>query len=64
MDRMTMRQWRRLKELTIEDMAKACGVHPNTYAAWERSPERVKIGDAVKVAEILGVDIDAIFFKE
>ena len=64
MENMTLKQWRRVKDLTIEEMAKACGVHPNTYAAWERNPDKVRIGDAVKVASILGVDVDAIFFKQ
>lgn len=58
-----MRQWRLAKELTINDMAEACGVHPNTYALWEKNPESVKVKDALKIAEVFGVPVDEIFFK-
>lgn len=62
MDQLTMRQWRLVKEMSIEAAAKACGVHPNTYAYWEKNPENVKVKDAVKVAQALGVSVDDIFF--
>lgn len=62
MDQLTMRQWRLVKEISIAEAAKACGVHPNTYAYWESNPENVKVKDAVKVAEALGVSVDDIFF--
>ncbi len=60
---LTMRQWRLAKELTINEMATACGVHPNTYAAWEKEPEKVKVQDAVVIARVLDVPVDEIFFK-
>ena len=63
MSELSMRQWRLVKELTIKDMAEACGVHPNTYALWEQNPESVKVKDALKVAKVLGVPVDDIFFK-
>lgn len=63
MNGLTMRQWRLAKELSINDMAEACGVHPNTYAAWEKDAGNVKIRDAVKIAEALGVSVDDIFFS-
>lgn len=61
---LTLRQWRLVKERTINDMADACGVHPNTYALWEKNPESVKVKDALKVAEVLGVPVDEIFFNQ
>lgn len=60
---LTMRQWRLARELTINDMAKACKVHPNTYAAWEKEPGKVKVDDAFRIASALGVTIDDIFFN-
>ena len=57
MDQLTMRQWRLVKEMSIEAAAEACGVHPNTYAYWEKKPENVKVKDAVKVAQALGVSV-------
>ena len=64
MDRLTLRQWRLVKELTIEDMAAACGVHPNTYAAWEKAPGKISVDNAITIAKVLGVSVDAIFFNE
>lgn len=63
MEHMTLRQWRLVKELTIEDMAAACEVHPNTYAAWEKNPGKISVDMAVKIAHFLGTSVDAIFFN-
>lgn len=64
MEHMTMRQWRLARELTVEEMARACGVHPNTYAAWEQEPGKVRVDAAVKIAEALGTSVDSIFFND
>ena len=63
MEYLTLRQWRLARELTIDEMAAACGVHPNTYRAWEEHPEKVSVGKAVMIAEALGASVDAIFFS-
>lgn len=62
MDNMTVRAWRLAKEITQEQMAECCEVHVNTYMAWEKEPEKIPIGKAVKIAERLGVSIDRIIF--
>ena len=62
MEKLTLRQWRLAKELTIEDMAAACDVHPNTYAAWEKAPGKITVDNAIKIAKFFGVSVDAIFF--
>jgi len=59
---LTVKQWRLAKEMTIADMADACGVHYNTYARWEDEPEKISIGAAKKIATALGESIDTIFF--
>lgn len=64
MDKLTMRQWRLVKEISIAAAAKACNVHPNTYAYWEEHPENVKVKNAVIIAQALGVSVDDIFFHE
>lgn len=33
--RYTLRQWRKLRDLTLMDMAKAVGVNPTTIWRWE-----------------------------
>ena len=58
----TLRQWRLAREKTVVEMAEICGVHPNTYAAWEKDPESISIGAARKIAEALDVNLDVLFF--
>lgn len=63
--KLTLREWRRLKEVSQEEMAKICGedgVHVNTYRAWEEKPSTIKLSDAVKIAERLGITLDDIIF--
>jgi len=62
MSGLTLKQWRQVKGFTIEQMAKACGVSMNTYSAWEANPGKVKVENALKIAEIFGTSIDDIFF--
>ena len=58
----TLREWRLVREKTLADMADVCGVHPNTYMAWEKDPESISIGMARKIADALDVSIDVLFF--
>jgi len=58
----TLRQWRRAKEITVAEMAKALDIHPNTYIKWEENPGMVTMKNAHKIAEILEVRIEAIDF--
>ena len=59
---LTVKQWRLAKEITIAEMASACGVHPNTYAKWEENPGKIGIDAAKKIAVALGESVDTIFF--
>lgn len=61
---LTVKQWRLAKEITIAEMAEACGVHYNTYAKWEEDPGKISIDAAKKIAKALGESVDAIFFSE
>lgn len=61
---LTVKQWRLAKEITIAEMADACGVHYNTYAKWEEDPGKISIDAAKKIAAALGESVDAIFFGE
>lgn len=60
---LTVRQWRRAKDITQEQMAESLGIHVNTYQNWEESPEKISIEKAVKIAEIFGVTLDDVSFK-
>lgn len=61
---LTIRQWRRAKELTQEQMASKLKIHVNTYMNWEEAPEKISIGRAVEIADILGVSLDDIIFRK
>lgn len=61
---LTIRQWRRAKELSQEELARRCNVHRNTYAAWEANPEKISISNARKIAYALGENVFTIFFND
>ena len=61
---LSLRQWRLVKEITQEEMAKKCGVHRNTYASWEEKPETISIESAKKIANALGESVNIIFFSK
>ena len=59
---LTLAEWRRAKNISQEEMAKACGIHINTYRRWEENPTEIRICYADKMAERLGVNISDIIF--
>lgn len=59
---LTLREWRRAKEITQAKLAEAIGVHVNTYLLWEKEPTKIPIGYAFKIANIIGVPIENIDF--
>ncbi len=61
---LTLRQWRRAKEITQEKMADTLGVHVNTYQNWEEDPGKISIDKAFAIAKILNVSIDNISFRK
>lgn len=61
--KLTLREWRRLKEVTQVQMAEVCGVTPATYLAWEKKPSEIKISIAIKIAERLGITLDDIILE-
>lgn len=60
--RMSLKSWRRSKGYTFDEMADLLGVHVNTYRNWEENPQKISIGNAVKIAEILETDLGSIIF--
>ena len=59
---LSLRQARRLKEKTQNEMAKLLKVNVMTYRKIEENPDRATIEQAKKIAEYLGVTYDEIFF--
>lgn len=61
MMQLTLRQWRRVREITVLDMATRLGVSKPTYIAWERDPSKIRISYAERIADILGVSREDLF---
>jgi transcriptional regulator with XRE-family HTH domain len=58
--KLSLKEWRRARGLSQEALAKTCGVHLNTYRQWEQNPGKIKIDDAVRIADTLNISLDAI----
>lgn len=58
---LTLRQWRRLKEMSQQELADKLNVHVNTIIRYEQNPDSVTIGMAKEIADALGVPIEDIF---
>lgn len=57
-----MRQARRLKDKTQEEMADLLDIHVQSYRKLEENPDLTTVGQAKKIADFLGVSYDEIFF--
>jgi hypothetical protein len=60
--KLTLPEWRRLKNIPVEKIADYCDVHPNTYRGWEEKPSSIKLVNAVKVCECIDVSMDDVIF--
>ncbi len=58
----TLKSARMYRNLTQQEMADYIGVHCNTYAEWEKHPEKVRIKDAERISSVLDMPMDAIFY--
>lgn len=61
---MTVKQLRRLKELTVAQIAAALGISRVTYAKLENNPGKFTIDQAVEFCRIVGVPFDQVFFVQ
>lgn len=61
---LTLREWRRLKEISQEEMAEKLKVHVNTFQRWERESGKIPYDKACEIAAILEVPIDNISFVQ
>ena len=59
---LTIKEWRRAKNITQEEMADVCGVHVNTYRVWEDNPADIKLSKAILISEKLGIGLSDIIF--
>jgi putative transcriptional regulator len=59
---MELREARQEANLTQAEVADHLGVSRPTYIKMEKHPDEVTISDAIKLADLFGVKVDAIFF--
>lgn len=60
--RLTLAEWRRLKNISQEEMANSCNVHVNTYRTWEKKPSEIRLSNAESISKRLGVPFSDIIF--
>lgn len=58
----SLREWRRIKEISQKDVAQRIGVHVNTVINWEEHPERMSAKNGVMYAQAIGVPLEQIDF--
>lgn len=62
--KLSIKEWRRIREISQESAAKACGVHVNTYAKWEKDAEKMPVRAAYALAALFGVSVEDIIFDK
>lgn len=62
-EKYTMKELRARKEWTQAETAEKLGVSVQTYNAWEKDISGVAISKVQAVAELFGVKLNQIFFK-
>ena len=60
MRQMTIRQLRRSKELTQQQLAEKLGIAVVTYQTYEKCPAQMRIKTLLKLCDVLEVDVRAI----
>lgn len=56
----TIKELRRAKGISQEEMAQICEVTANTYRTWEDNPAEIKLAKAIVIANRLGIGLDDI----
>lgn len=58
----TIKQARKLADMTQIQMADALEISRDTYRRIEKKPETATIAQGVRIAEVTGISFDALFF--
>lgn len=62
--KMTIREWRRTREISQQKAADAIGVHVNTYINWEKNPGVIPIKHIYTLAALFGASIEDFLIDE
>lgn len=60
---LSLKEWRRLKDISQGTMAQRLNIHINTYQKWEKEPGKINMDKAIEISQILGVSMNDISFK-
>lgn len=56
-ERFTISEWRRMKNISQDKMARLLGIHPNTYRKMESQPMNIRYCRLIDICKILGISI-------
>lgn len=59
---LSLRQARRLKDKSQEELADVLEIHVQTYRKLEENPDSATVEQAKKISSFLGIPYDEIFF--
>ena len=60
--KLSIKELRRAKNISQEEMANLCDVHINTYRAWEDNPAEIKLSKASIIADKFGITLEDVLF--
>lgn len=60
--KLSLGEWRRARNKSQDEMARACGVHLNTYRKWEENPANIKYDKMLIIVDALNISLDDVFF--
>lgn len=58
----TLKEWRRAKGISVKNVAKALDVSPSTVRNWEDKGQKMPVDMALKMCQIIGIDIGEVNF--
>ena len=61
--KLSLDAWRRARNISQKEMAEACNVSIVTYQTWERNPGKIKIDNAICIADKLQIPLDDIILS-
>ena len=61
--KITPKEARLIKGLTIKQVAQKLNIHPQTYAKLEKNPDLFTVGQSKVLSKLFGLDYDLIFFN-
>ena len=64
MQRYTLRQWRKLNDKTMQEMADFLDISTKTYAHMEKNIRKAKLEKVILAARLLGINTEQIKTEE